>query len=343
MAHPMDRKPKAQRANPVLSRQQAKALEFRLKQEGPVKIWDPIDVPPALRQDEAWLRAMILKHRTPFYVPLVNGSQNRFLAIFKRNYPRNRKLNEQRSEWWWATTIEGRWGNIGALTFDTDGFLRDGQHRAAAFARAAGEGKGPPVVWIMFGAAPEDCKHFDTGLPRSVAQEIGLEGARYPRTIAAMAHMQYRIEHGGKTPDPAAARQTADALAADDDIVRITHCAAELFRKFRTPPSSGALAYWLISKESRRKLSLDEFHGYLIRGRGKDIPDDSPIWDLSVKLERERDAPKKRRRGRGQYLFQTQQAAWIIKGWNGWVNGEKPNLRAWNQENSLPVIDAKER
>jgi hypothetical protein len=86
---------------------------------------------------------------------------------------------------------------------------------------------------------------------------------------------------------------------------------------------------------------VDEYFDHLIDGH--ELTKDNPIFRVRQKLSGLKDIGRKAK----QYLSQTQQAAWIIMGWNVWITGQPaPATQGWpihRAQNVLPRIDRVER
>lgn len=297
----------------------------------PMSIADQIANPSGIDKELAQLKALIREHgRTAQFVK-VRANRNFFLAMLHLNHPNNRPVNTKRVRWWRAAARDGRWEETNqAFAFDWDGFMRDGQHRSAAFAGEDVERD----IWIMFGMKPSGFAAIDVGMPRSSSQTLGLNGVKHAGTVSAIVRFKYRLDHGGLLPDPHLVEQLGEQMA-DDLLEQSVICAAKLYKTFKTPQSSSALAYWMIARGSRRKAELDQFWDQVSPQDTYGLEAGSSIALLRRKLRSEQGQAK----ARGQYLYQTQQAAWIILAWNAWVNGHRPAF-TWSTESALPVIDA---
>jgi hypothetical protein len=315
------------------------------QQQGPAPPPQKTD-PPGLRKELIRLRSLIQQHaRSGRYEQIVGATQNFFLAMLHLNWSGNRPINKDRVTWWRAAISENRWDDIEAFAFSWDGWMINGQHRATAFAEELGP-QGTIDIWIKFGVDPKAFFSYDIGLPRSPAQTINLRGATDGGVITSLVRMQYRMSHGGMLPDPQLVGKLGEEMAAlgglESDRALVVSALVQsknLYKTFKTPRSSSTLAYLLIARTSRRKLSVNDFWDKLHPRDTYGVVEDSPIDLLRKKLTREMNASRKERK---QYLYQTQQAVWIIKGWNAWVNDTHPVFR-WYNENDLPEIDGAAR
>jgi len=321
--------------NPVLSDRQAREILRRQRREPPPKVAEPTPVTAEFSKELAQLRALIQKHGSDGRYEQIRATRNFFAAMLHLNHPANRKLNPGRVQWWRDAAAEGRWFDLDPFYFSSDGFMLDGQHRAKAF----GEADLTMDVWIKFGVDPASFAAMDIGMPRSPAQNLKLRGFRNAGTLSSIVRFKHRIAHGGVIPDPHLVEVSGERLATEHGelLVRAMVSSQKLYRTFQTPQSAAAWAYCLIVLNSSRGLSVDEFWDRLHPTESYGLEQGSAIAVLRQKLRRERGQAK----ARGQYLYQTQQAAWIIKAWNAWTRGTRPVL-TWTKVNELPAIDAKE-
>lgn len=317
--------------NPVLSDRQARELLRRQHRDVPPSVDEQRAHPVGIEKELTELRKLIRDHGRSGKTVELLATKNHFIAMFHLNHPKNRPLRQNRVLWWKAAREEWRWLDYAPFVFDWDGWMRDGQHRAAAFAQL----DEPLKIDIKFGVDPQTFAAIDTGMPRSAAQNLSLRGIQHGGTVRSIVAFKYRLEHGGLIPDPQQIEILGEQMA-DDLLTRAMVCSSKLYRAFKTPQSSSALAYWLIARNSRRKLSVDEFWDALSPIDSYGLAKGSPIDLLRKKLRAEQGLAKQR----GQYLYQTQQTAWIILAWNAWINDGHPVFR-WEKQHELSPIDSK--
>jgi hypothetical protein len=98
----------------------------------------------------------------------------------------NRKIRPRTVASYARDMKRGKWGITGeALKFDTDGVLRDGQHRLAAVVEA---GVTVPMM-VVRGVAPESQRVMDSGIKRMVHDQLDITGFSNTRTIASAARL----------------------------------------------------------------------------------------------------------------------------------------------------------
>jgi len=317
--------------NTVLSRRDGEQLLRRL---APPTIAEQLANPAGFAEELAEIRRLIKKHGRKSGYERVVATQKFFLAMLHLNHPNNRRANPKRVRWWHDAYQDGRWFDLDAFYFDWDGFMFNGQHRAMAFA-AINAIKMP--IDIKFGIDPAAALATDINMVRTPAQNLKNRGVSGAGVVSAIASFQHRIATGGQIADPHLAERIGEEIGFEELTARALVCSQKLYKSFHTPQSASAYVYRQIVLHSRRKLSVDEFWDALWPPRNSTAAPGSPIAILRDRLHREQTADRKKR---GQYKFQTQQAAWIILGWNAWVNDERPSFR-WEKEHELPPIDAK--
>ena len=116
----------------------------------------------------------------------------------------------------WQLTHQG-------IAFDTDGQLKDGQHRLAAIVEA----DQPVTMMVTTDLPPETFDVLDTGKRRTAADALTINGEKSTSMLAAMVRVIWLAEHlpsavdrhqrhrhqSPDRPDPATAPQTARVRA----------------------------------------------------------------------------------------------------------------------------------
>jgi hypothetical protein len=103
----------------------------------------------------------------------------------------NRRLQDKQVEAIARDIRAGDWQLTGdSIKFDKSGRLLDGQHRLAGVVRA----DLPIETMIVLGLEPEAQRVMDTGLRRSVAQQLTMDGFKYGTQLAATATLALRWE-----------------------------------------------------------------------------------------------------------------------------------------------------
>lgn len=320
--------------NPVLTASDAVKILRRQRGAEELPLPEP-NVDPSIHKETAQLRALIRQHRRPYQVQM-HVTQSMALAMLAMMGV-NRRPSPSRIAAWETVLREGRFEDSiqQGMAFDTNGHLRDGQHRLIAVANT----RIAIDVWVLFGMRPEAFSVIDTGYKRTAGQNLGLDNIKGAGTLAAMVRMRYRTEHEGMLPDDGLVFTLGHEMADEDDVLaRSLICAARLRKKKRgTTTSALALAYWLIAKQSKRKLSIDEFWDHLVDGH--EISKTNPIFRVRERLDEFVELDRKV----VQYQSQTEQAAFIILAWNAWVKGVPVATRrkwpTWDYVHQLPPVE----
>jgi hypothetical protein len=314
--------------HPVLSEQQAREILRRQGQDQPIGLEARAD-PTHLGKELAQLRALIRQYgKKRATVPMVVTGKMAEAMLFLRR-KKNRRIYRPWVEKLKVILLADRFhGDIARAIFDWDGDLRDAQHRLTAIKET-----GVKVQMdVTLGVDPDSFPAMDTGLRRSAAQFLDLDGIKYAGSIAAVARFQYRIDNNGALPDDELVYRLGRELA-DDVMRRALVAASKLRSKKKVILSSAALAYRLIASEAKRALSVDEFWDRLVKG--DELKTSSPVYKLREHFDKERDIKGRKIH---QYLTQAQHAAWIIRAWNSWSAGQTAMDFKWPDPNGLPPV-----
>jgi hypothetical protein len=328
MAQPMERKER-QPASPVLSPQQARVILRQQSQEHlPPALEHHVD-PPELAKELAQLRALIRKAgKTKMIVEGFKLTPTMARACLALRQKKNRRVVPSKVAMLRTILLEGRFRAVELMRFDWDGDFRDGQHRTEAVASS-----GVTIeVDMQFGMDPKDFQFIDAGQRRTGSQFLDLDGVKSANEIAAIVRLKHRIEHQGAVLDDHAVFLKGKEIA-DDLMVRALAAAWRLRTSQKVIASAAALAYRLIASQSKRAPSIDEFWDRLVIG--DEIKTTNPVFKLRAKFTRT--ARDKARKGH-QYLTQTQHAAWIIRAWNAWSQGDTAVDFTWTDQNGLPIV-----
>jgi hypothetical protein len=219
------------------------------------------------------------------------------------------------------------------IAFDSNGTLRDGQHRLSAIIKY-----GQSVqLFVCFGLAPEAFDAIDLGAKRKAAQMLSINGIPSGSHVAAAVRMMHRIETLGEAIDEHGLGLKAVDIWRQSSILQdALHATHRLHGK--CPSSSSAIvAYYEIASKSEHNHRLEEFWDKFCRGHLLDEHD--PI--LLLRRQFETVHRPEGMGGMGQYLWQTTYSAWIIVAWNAWVHRRRRVVWKWSEPHKLPPVDAK--
>lgn len=202
--------------------------------------------------------------------------------------------------------------------------LLDGQHRLAAVIEA----DKPIKVKVMRGASRAVMATMDTGLPRTFADMLRMEGEQYALPLSGVVRQVWLFKHErimGKTPlvapSNAELRQTLEEHPELRDITKwFTGGIAREFDGFGSVSVVGA-AYWAMGEIDQE--DAEAFMEHLITGTG--LEPGSPILALRrlMVMHRHKPTPKVL-------------AACIFKAWNAWRDGDDLNVVYWRGGGSKP-------
>lgn len=318
--------------NPVLSARQGEEL---LRRVSPPPEIEQRAIPEGTVRETRYLRGQIAKHgRNEGWVK-VTVTQAMALAMLAM-MARNRKVRRSWVDRLKGMMEEGRFYSINnGLAFDWNGQLRDGQHRLIAISEL-----GLTVqLWALFGMDPAAFDAIDVGAKRRAKEFLDLDDVKYSDLVASVVRFKARIEAGEPVIlDEQAVHRTGLVLAQTDDVLIRAIAAAGALRRHsskafsRIPESSLVLAYWLIAKNAKRALSLDQFWDRLVDGTG--LTPGDPVLRLRNRLSARSAQTGKQRQ---QYLAQTEVAAWTILAWNAWATKTTVTLR-WSETHQLPLV-----
>jgi hypothetical protein len=213
--------------NPVLPDRQARELLRR--QRRPIPVAQRTDDPHGLASELAEIRQMIHQHQVLTPVRMLI-TQNMAIAMMRDEFAgKNRKISNSRVDRWKVILRDGRWQETHqGLAFDTNGQLRDGQHRLTAIANTV-----DTAVYslVTFGMDPKAFPAIDVGYKRTAAQNLAFDDVPHPEQVAAMVRFKYRIDHQGLTPDDELVHRLGREMAEMGDITeRAVVCATKLRR-----------------------------------------------------------------------------------------------------------------
>jgi hypothetical protein len=120
---------------------------------------------------------------------------------------RQRRLNVNRVQRYVRERKAGRWVlTHQGIAIDTEGFLRDGQHRLEMVIRSGM----PTIFLVVYNVPPDSILHVDEQLPRSVRDALGMaEKGEFSNTTIATAGIIRRV------PDSASTYATREEIMRD--------------------------------------------------------------------------------------------------------------------------------
>lgn len=232
----------------------------------------------------------------------------------------NRPIRKQRVEQIARDILNDKWVFDGAaITFDSDGNLRGGQHRCSAVV-LAGERR-PDIsvkTVVVQGVDPDSTLTANSGLPTTAADILGMYGVSNSVNIGAALRLHNAWTGGGlvyESSSLSGAHSMTNQELIDyyDEHPRMSHAVrgvASLRRAVRLPASSLAVVRYETTKvapedsqEFFRRIAESD-----LRGNG------DPLVTMTRRVQRDISEKKSIGQARGlYYLFRT---------WNAFRSGE---------------------
>lgn len=244
----------------------------------------------------------------------------------KRNV-RNRRIADYQVEALARDMASGQWFiSQGAIAFDWDGNLVDGQHRLLACVRAGV----PFTTWVVRGVDPRSMIAIDTGRKRTFADNLKIQGTKnYTVVAAVMRYLMVAEKRGlgtavrkGSIKDRPTSQELQAFTDAHPDEVRFV-------QQFSNKKSSLqflgvsytvlAVLHIAISKTGGDYLTSCFFKQLADRGRGSKSGNPADICRESLRQMREG-------KRTGEQISSYVQAGMVVKAWNKWANGESAKL-----------------
>lgn len=230
----------------------------------------------------------------------------------------------------WQAMEEGRWRlTHQGIMIDTNGRLRDGQHRLRALIK---HGK-PLQFWVCFGCDPTAFDVVDQGDKRTASNVLSIDGYEKTSTLAATVGLLIRVERQSSlSPDSAYILSvTRERMAQGDELALAITAGKALHRKIKSArPAAMALAHYWIRGRTGRPDRLSEFWESLTTGADLGLRD-ARLLLRDILLHPEKMAPELRG-GSNSYVFPVRQAGAVILTWNGWAKGKRVGAKTmtWN-------------
>jgi hypothetical protein len=261
-------------------------------------------------------------------------------ASYLEKNPSNRPLSQKRVATFQQAIKRGEWQENGeTIKFNGDGTLLDGQHRLAAIVAC---GSSPeslrPLVWcwVVRGLSTESQETMDTGGVRTVGMMLAIRGVKNANEVATAARMVWSYRETGE---------------ADTKGMQVAPTAQQVLAVVESEPS---LQEWVQfgrtvqNRDPSLRISKSVVAGFSLLFAEVSSDDDARAFfnQLIVPLH-QTDATAVLRLKLLQQGFHNQipsliLRAFVIKGWNHWINGERPARITWRaggaKREAFPVI-----
>lgn len=235
--------------------------------------------------------------------------------------------------------IEGRWQLSSAtIAFDINDRLIDGQHRLLACIET-----GIPFYSVVVrGLDPDSQDVTDGNIRRNLGHQLARRNEENYATIASVVSaywklIRHRLHWAGGGHSTGAVKMDVDQglelFNTDAVAFRETVSAAlRANRALKIPPSLAGCLYYAFSSVDAEENEV--FWEWLLSRTGMD--EGNPVMVLRNKLiDNLRKSPENR-------ITTTRMAAYIIKGWNHYINGEEVSDIRWypggSKKEQFPLI-----
>jgi len=282
--------------------------------------------PVGFADEVAELRALIAEHKTLGFV-ILHITQRMALAMLSLNIS-NRRVGRSWVQRLKGIIEDGRFKlTHQAGAFDTNGYLRDGQHRLLAVAETGIAIDMP----FAFGVSPHAFPAMDVGVRRRGAQFLELEGVKNANLVQAFVRLRHRLGTKGEMLDDEGVYRVGMELSRSDLLQR--SIAAGFRMQQLAPVSAASFAFWRITQESPARDRLTKFWDQLVEGY--DLSRGDPILEVRRLLDRTKHAPKKVH----QTMQQTQTVLLICWAWDEWTKGKTGNKPPrWTKVDEVPSL-----
>jgi hypothetical protein len=239
----------------------------------------------------------------------------------------NRHVRPRRVAQYASDLTAGRWALNGeTIKFDRNGQLVDGQHRLAAVV----ESGIAMHTLVVRGLEPQAQETVDSGSARTAGDVLGLRGMENASSVAAIARMVYRWDHGvrhqvGGVSITAAEASTSalTALIDSDPTIQEASTVARRLGKVGLQPRAVGLCFVLFSRISY--LDARDFFDRL--DSGANLANGSPLLALRRWGNQNMTLASSRLSNRAARISSREEhaesVAAIIKTWNAWRGGKE--------------------
>ena len=218
----------------------------------------------------------------------------------------------------YANDIEkGHWQlNGSSIKFSSEGVLLDGQHRLLAIVKT-----GKSVMTdVVFGIDPEAFKTIDTGMPRRVADIIGMAGETNAATLASACRLQWLADNKKlNTSEFNTKVSTEETFETIGRHPGLRDAVQDCPRLRFIAPSVAVYLYYQFSKRSQERCR--DFFEKL--QRGENLQSGDPVLALRNKLTNV--TP-------GSRLKPLWVLTYMIKGWNAFLKGQSKKVFRWRSD-----------
>jgi hypothetical protein len=242
----------------------------------------------------------------------------------------NRKVSPARVQRYAAMMALGQWRTTMAepVTVNSLGQIQDGQHRLLAIVAS----ETTMMVWVAYGADPEDFSVIGAPGIRSVADVLSMQGLTHVTWRAASAKLVLRYERmpekvwSGNGPLTEVTRVDEEIEAARPEYGDVIPFAGSA-RSAGLKPTTAMASSVLILRYSSHPEDLESFMDCL--STGANLDHGSPILTLRNW------ATNSKGQFQGSWDAQRRLAIYL-RVWNAWSAGESLKLLKFNQSN-LPM------
>lgn len=244
--------------------------------------------------------------------------------LMLQNNIHNRNINDDHVNSLTRALQAGEWKlNYDPIRLAQDGTLLDGQHRLLAVIKSRRSIK----ALVIWGLPMDTQETIDIGQKRSLAAMLKLRGEKNSATVASILHFIWRYDNnvvtrGATKPTPQALIRILEENPQIRDEVSLV---ARTRKRLRLAPGLIGGMHHIFSRINEDDADL--FFEYLIDPVR--VEADDPIYVLRKLVERSAAhpnlAPKPGR-----------MAAYVIKTWNFWRDGEKITTLVWKPTGKRP-------
>lgn len=233
--------------------------------------------------------------------------------ILKNHNAQNRALKPKSIAQYKRAMEKGEWTFIGdPIRFDRGGELLDGQNRLTAVVQSGI----PQTFVIVRNLEPDTQRYMDSGVKRSPADQLRIEGVALPRESAQIASLVMHWQ-GLDLPHMNIKYSTFEVVefveANTNGIEAAAKHSAALYHTTRATKAISGAVYFMAT-EAAGAEAASQFFGLTTTGAG--LATGSPVLLLRSKLISWA-STSGQKPSRGEQLF------YYVRCWNGWRKGEE--------------------
>jgi hypothetical protein len=181
--------------------------------------------------------------KTPITATVENITPAKAKELLATNN-KNRKMRVRTIKAFARDMAAGRWLMAGEpIKIDTEGNLKDGQHRLTAIIEAQ---TSVPML-VVRGVSPESQRVMDSGIKRNATDQLDMAGRKNTRIMAAAARLALIEPSAGFVAEPIDQPTTTEVLefieAFDTEITEASQMAAFFSHHIPIPPSVTCVAW----------------------------------------------------------------------------------------------------